>query len=411
MVRPSRASVARMVLALAMASLICLMTAGAGQALAQSQNSSQFQAGRQTDNAAAQRLIVHEWGVLTTIGMPDGQTLEWSPLEVQSPLPSFVQQYPMSQSLAKTRFELPAVFFRVDKPVEIAMDIQWLAGYFASCYPQSHRTEHGMSWAKTTVMPDAAFPLLNEASASHYYQARKTTASFIRVDHFGHKQYERFLSLRALGEIDLPVSIAVNDEKFTITQNGDQAGATSADTSITQAILIENIDGKLGFDVIDLKADGPTITPRLKHNANIDLVDAKLRKLLNKQGLYPDEAAAALGRVRSEWFAPGVRVIYLLPRQVIDQNIQMTITPQPSEHLRLYAVNVELITPQLINQTRQQLVAMDEQDTDAQRQLLLSSPVIKPLLAKLLADMTGDAEHLHICDKINLMLKQPLAQK
>lgn len=384
------------------------MTAGTGQAIAQSQNNRLV---NRQDDVPVQRLIVHEWGVLTTIALPDGQSVKWSPLEVQSPQPSFIEKYPVTQTTATVRFDLPAVFFRVDKPVEIAVDMQWLAGYFASCYPQAQQSDHAMRWAKTTVMPDAAFPLLQEASASHYYQARKTNASFIRVDHFGHKQYERFLSLHALGEIDLPIKVAVNEEEFTISQQGTIQGTLNGEQPIAQAFLIENIQGKLGFAAISLKHDGPTITPRLKHTANIDLVEAKLRTLLNQQGLYPDEATAALGRVRAQWFAPGVRVIYMLPRQTIEKSMQMTITPTPSEHLKLYAVCVELITPELIQQTRQQLVNLNDQDPEALSKFMLSSSRIRPLLVKMLADMQDDTEHLHICDKINQLLKQPLAQK
>lgn len=349
------------------------------------------------------RLIVHEWGVLTTIALPDGKAVNWSPLEVLNVQPEFVQQFPMTQTTALVRFELPAVFFRVDEPLDVQMSMEWLDGYFASCYPRADLGDHSLSWQQATIMPGSAFPLPKDVSASHYYQARQTNASFVRVDYFGHKQYERFMTLRALGTLDLPVAVAVNQEEFTFTQAGQHP--------VSQAIVIENIDGKLGYETIALKPGSETIVPRLKRTDNVDLSQARLRKLLNQQGLYPDEAAAAVAGVRQDWFGPGVRVIYFLPRPMIDGPMQMTVTPAPSEHLRLYAVRVELITPALIQQVKQQLVGLDANDTAANSTFMLSSPLMRPLLTKLLADMEDDAEHLHICDKINLLLKQPLAKK
>lgn len=360
----------------------------------------------QAQSPKPERLIVHEWGVLTTISLPDGKTVNWSPLEVLAPQPGFVQTFPVTPSQHPVKLDLPAVFFRVDRPMEVAMSLQWLDGYFASCYPRAEILDHMLSWRQTTLMPDAAFPLPQESSASHYYQARKTTASFVRVDYFGHKQYERFLTLRAIGKLRLPLSVSVNQEEFTLTQPN-----ASPDQRVTQAILIENIDNKIGFALIDLKADGPTVSPRLKHDANFDLANAKLRKLLNQQGLYPDEAATALAGVRQDWFAPGVRVIYILPRPMIDGPLKMEITPTPTEHLRLYAVQVELITPRLLREVKQWLVGLDPKDTAAQGVFMRSSSLARPMLTQLLAEMENDHAQLHLCDKINMLLEQPMAQK
>lgn len=352
---------------------------------------------------AAGRLIVHEFGVLTSIALPDGKRVSWSPLELVKPQPDFVEQFPMTSSDAVTRFELPAIFFRVDKPTDVAMHLRWLDGYFASCYPRGRMDSHNLSWSQTTIMPDSAFPLPVDASASHYYQARNTSASFVRVDYLGHKQYERFITLRGIGSANLPLNITISPDAFTLTQLGS--------TPVARALLIENIDRKLGFLAVKLSPDHASVVPRLTRDANIDLVTAELRQLLNEQGLYPDEASASVAAQKQNWFGPGVRVIYFLPRPMVDKQFQMSITPAPTEHLRLYAVCVELITPALIDNVKQQLATMDSDDNNAQINFMQSSPLIKPVLASLLEQMKGDSAHAHLCDKINLILKQPLAQK
>ena len=167
----------------------------------------------------------------------------------------------------------------------------------------------------------------------------------------------------------------------------------------------------MGYEVIALKDQGPTVTPRLKRDANADIVIARLAKALQHEGLFPDEARTAVTGVKQAWFAPGVRVIYFLPRQIADDILTMHISPTPSEHARVYAVCVELITPEMRQACLEKLIALNLKNTDECNDFLNSSPLIKPMLAQLLAQLPDDHDQKTTRQKITQLMNNTLAER
>ncbi len=338
-----------------------------------------------TAKAQSQRLIVHEWGVLTAIAQEDGSLLSWSPLEGAPPQPSFIQQYNASKAAqGNVRIDIPAIYFRVDQPTSLTMNLEFLRGYFFSGYPRATCNDYSVTWPGLTLLPRDNMPLLTEPTASRYYQLRNTACSQVRVDHAGHKQFERFIHLRGAGNIPLPLSVQVDHEEFHV-----QGGHASAKL-IKQVIAIENQQGKIGFSVVDMQ-DGQARFARPKLTANIDLATARLRRLLNQQGMYPDQANAIIATAQPEWFEPGTRLIYLMPLPILEETFKLRFQPAPSEHVRLYAVRVELITPQMRQHLldRLALVSLDKPNT--YEPLIGSSTLVRPILRQLHAESADEA--------------------
>lgn len=324
-----------------------------------------------------QRLIVHEWGIITTIAQADGRPMTWTTDQGQAPLPGFMHLYdhPKPQAV-NARLEIPAIFFRVDQPTPVALSLNFLPGHFRSCYPRAQYEEYALSWPEITLLPGNTMPLLNDPSASGYMQARNTTAAQVRIDHAGHKQFERFIHIQASGNLRLPLQITANEEEYRIVNSDLQA------EPVTTAVLIENRKGKTYFQPIELKGSETRI-PRPKKEYHIDLAVPAMQKILNQMGFYPDEARAVLAGCRHDWFEPGVRVIYFLPRSQIDTTLQATLSPLPSEHLRVHAVRVELITPEIRQAMLQQLASLDMQSPQCVQALLNSSRLTRPMLRQL----------------------------
>jgi hypothetical protein len=66
------------------------------------------------------------------------------------------------------------------------------------------------------------------------------------------------------------------------------------------------------------------------------------------EGLYPREAAAMIKTWDDSWFAePGVRVLYVLPRNWTDKTLPMAINPRPRELVRVMVGRAELISTRI----------------------------------------------------------------
>jgi hypothetical protein len=338
---------------------------------------------------APQRLIAHEWGVITALADEQGQLLTWQPLEGAPPVPSFIQRYEMPQSPGTVRIDIPAIFFKVDQQTAVTMNMEFLKGYFYTGYPRADYQDYTLSWPAITLLPGGNMTLITEPTASRYYQLRNTQGAQVRVDHAGHKQYERFIHLRGAGRLELPLRVKVDHEEFHIEP------ASNLASQIGQVIAIENRKGKISFRMVDLQ-EGKARFARSQTAMNIDLATARLRRLLNQQGLYPDEASAAVAGISPEWFEPGTRLIYLLPRQMVDETFKCQLTPAPSNHLRLYAVRVELITPQLRQDLLDRLTMVNLESPTSCEALLGSATLIRPLLRHLNQDLADEVIRIKI---------------
>jgi hypothetical protein len=68
---------------------------------------------------------------------------------------------------------------------------------------------------------------------------------------------------------------------------------------------------------------------------------------LVKAGLFPKEAQAMVNTWETSYFrTPGLRLLYILPRPIVDDVIPIQIKPAPEQLVRVMVGRVEVLTPE-----------------------------------------------------------------
>src|SRR5262249_19587527 len=84
-----------------------------------------------------------------------------------------------------------------------------------------------------------------------------------------------------------------------------------------------------------------------------------LKRMLTQGGLYDREAQAMLDTWKDSWFEEGARLLYVVPREDVDQILPLTISPNPSKVARVFVGRVELMTPATLHDVRAAIASGD----------------------------------------------------
>ena len=325
--------------------------------------------------------VAHEWGTFTSVQGHDGVQLEWNPFVV-SELPKFVYDaaksggrgskvvlpsyFNLSKTgiLARQRMETPVIYFYSDEPRKVDVDVAFPEGRFTEWFPQLSQPKQAtgqpvqfsrgmMRWGDVEILAgngaDEAQNFPKDESGSHYYAARETDASAVRVQGpEGKYEYEKFLFYRGVAQFEAPLKVShwgdsAEDIRlentgphrltnfFIYAVRGDKAALVKVpalDAKVTD-------DVKFRFDTI----------ARPVAEVRVELGN-ELRRALVSEGLYEREADAMVKTWEDSWFdEQGTRVLYTLPQMWSDQVLPLKITPAPKELKRVFVGRAELITP------------------------------------------------------------------
>jgi hypothetical protein len=296
---------------------------------------------------------VHEWGTFTSLAGPDGRPIEWAPLGGPSELPCFVTILnPTSIKLgrrglggikATVRMETPVLYFYASREETVRVRVRFQQGLITEWYPQARvppvssislaTTTGAIDWDEVRIQPgaDPRFPF--DGDHSHYYTARETDASPVRVG----LQAEKFLFYRGLASFAVPITARLPDSGTIDIQ-------TTGGPAITTLVLFQNDGERVGYRVVRNAPPRVTLT-RPVLTDTVESLRADLQTLLTEGGLYAREAHAMVETWRETWFAPGTRVFYLMPRAMIDAVLPLQIDPQPLNVTRVFVGRVELGGP------------------------------------------------------------------
>jgi len=290
------------------------------------------------------QLIVHEWGTFTTVSTIDGTAQAWSPLLGPSELPKFVYRSEEARqwqcfkcSLALARMETPVLYFYADRKTDVSVNVGFPLGQITEWYPQARLDKHAIRWENFSVEPGANEGFPTDQSQSHYYPARETDAAPIRLK----TEQEKFLFYRGLGDITLPLSVEMAGGKVIVNSAGQE---------IAQVIVFEKRDGRAGWRIHGrLKGEAAIDRPTFGQTPGqqMDSLLCEIESTLVAEGLYPKEAAAMVKTWRDSWSEEGLRVFYILPRTATDAILPITISPAPTELVRVMVARAELITPEM----------------------------------------------------------------
>jgi hypothetical protein len=332
----------------------------------------------------AVELTAHEWGTFTSVAGPDGQAAAWVPLAASTDLPPFVERFRdgnVKCSLSGTvRMETPVLYFYSPRETTVSVNVSFARGTITEWYPHASAvertdTEGRIWWNEVHLMPgsQAAFPA---GGGSHYFAARHTAATPLRVRAPGGEQDEKFLFYRGVSSAALPIAAQVAEEGRVQVRN---IGAEEIPTVMT----IESRGGKLGYRVEGALRD-QALLDRPPLTAGADSMFRDLEGILVARGLYPDEARAMIATWRNSWFEEGSRLLYIMPAQALNSILPLAIRPAPANTVRVFVGRLELVTPETARAVEQAFAAHDQPAIEKYRRFLV--PVLNAALARAQSD-------------------------
>jgi hypothetical protein len=330
------------------------------------------------EQQTAPDLTVHEWGTFTAIAGKDGRAIEWLPLGLprfpaSTDLPKFVEHISdvnFKLGLRGTiRMETPVLYFYSPRDVTVSTRVAFSKGLITEWYPHADRVQPGgvlrdaslnqlqtdgsITWNNVAVSPNLAGEFPREAESNHYYAARETSSSLLRVQTSAGEQQEKFLFYRGVSASPLPLSAR-------LTSAGKLVVKSLSGDEIPNAILFERTGEQVGYRLTGALTDETTLDAPVL-NGSADSLYGDLEEILVGQGLYGDEAHAMVETWKGSWFEEGSRLIYIVPRGFIDKILPLTIDPAPGQIMRVFVGRLEIVTPATARTVNIAIAQNDEQ--------------------------------------------------
>jgi hypothetical protein len=207
---------------------------------------------------------------------------------------------------------------------------------------------------------------------------------------------------------------ATDDVRLTLRNRGSEpltaVFAVRVRAGSLQYARLPDVHG-LGELVIDTAA---TLSAWMPVEDGVRQVKHKLTTALEKEGLFAREALAMTNTWESSYFhTDGLRVLYALPRRLVDDLIPIRIKPAPDRLERVMVGRVEVLTPAqekaLLRQVAD-LKSPDKKVRDAAKASLDRLGRLKePTLRRLLALSTTREQREQIEGLIRAALPKPAA--
>jgi hypothetical protein len=245
----------------------------------------------------------------------------------------------------KVRMETPVIYFYSPDAYDARVTVKFPQGVITEFYPtpenetapfgtmtiRNAQHVHTMNW-NVSVAPRQAEVYPNGGESSHYYAARATDATPLRVG----TESEKFIFYRGVANFEVPIRALVAGGDSVLVVNGMDR------TPLPAVILFENRKGRLGFRLAGALERNVTLAkPSL--TSNLQQIRAELHKELVRAGLYDKEATAMLDTWNDSWFEEGSRVFYVLPQEKVNEVLPLQVTPAPRAVARVFVGRVELI--------------------------------------------------------------------
>jgi hypothetical protein len=292
--------------------------------------------------------------IVGTISRP---AISGSPITIGQPL---TYEEARKSLWGKVRMETPVIYFYSPEAYDARVTVKFPQGVITEFYPtpedvtapfgtmtlRNAQHVHTMNW-NVSVVPKQPEVYPNGGEASHYYAARATDATPIRVG----TESEKFIFYRGVANFDVPLRVLFDGDSVLVV-NG------LGDTKLPSVILFENRNGKMGFRVAG-EVDRYVTLAKPKLTSNVAAIRAELHKALVNAGLYKKEATAMLDTWNDSWFEEGSRVFYLVPDSKLNAILPLQVTPAPAEMKRVFVGRVELIDRTTTSTVRTALEAND----------------------------------------------------
>jgi hypothetical protein len=277
--------------------------------------------------------------------------------------------------------ETPVLYFYAPADTRVNVSVRFPQGLMTEWYPHAavtqprvsagtlgaNNTSSTIAWQNVTIAPRDRGTPPGDEGASHYYAARATEASLLRVN----GQYEKFLFYRGVGAFDVPLTaVAQADGGARVTNLSSRA--------LPAVVLFEKRGESLGYRVLtDVRGTATLDAPTL--GVQPSRLYAELEHLLVGAGLFEREAAAMVNTWRDTWFEDGTRVFYILPTADVDAALPLHVDPAPARVARVFVGRMELLTTSAQHAVAQAIARNDQASLEARGRFL--GPIADRLLA------------------------------
>jgi hypothetical protein len=363
-----------------------------------------FVAPRAVSGATDDPFVVHEWGTFTTVQGADGEQIWWRPPQSVD-LPDFVYRaavggddrpvtFNPKDLIALARMETPVIYFYSQRERVADVRVLFRGGNLTEWYPQPTRVaaqggegqlykmpaldtrQFAIEWSGVKILArdtrEMALDKLIRSKAGggdHYYIARETDANFLRVaaaQARSRVEHERDLFYRGLGYFQAPLAVSMDADEQALSLSAREAERIEA------AFLICVRQGMMRYQKIEgaIANAATVIDPNTQPFGALEDVRKEamqgMARALVDAGLYEKEARAMVNTWQDQWFAEeGTRVLYLMPRAWTDSTLQLQVSPQPDQVVRVMVGRAELITPSVERQLRDQVLTYSTGDAKA----------------------------------------------
>src|SRR5580698_9756742 len=193
-------------------------------------------------------LTAHEWGTFTSIAGKDGQAADWLPLTGSTDLPAFVEHFQTPNFKGgvrgTVRMETPVLYFYANHTTTLSVHVSFSQGLITEWYPHADRVEpvglqtqtrmvayyndwnrlqkqpdSSISWDSVSLQPNDSSILPREDSTNHYYAARQTSSTPLRIKTQFGEQTEKFLFYRGVASFSVPVSVNLAGDGKILAEN------------------------------------------------------------------------------------------------------------------------------------------------------------------------------------------------
>jgi len=316
-------------------------------------------------------LTAHEWGTFTSIAGRNGSAVEWLPLTGSTDLPGFVEHFRydgFKLGLRGTvRMETPVLYFYDSREETVSVKVSFAKGLITEWYPHAAHVEPAanifdgtllqphpdgsIAWDSVTISPNVREKFPHENSGNHYYAARMTSSTPLRVQSSAGEQQEKFLFYRGVSTFSVPLSA-------TLIPSGELYVENHGQEEIPNTIRFERRGEKVGYRIggalqKEALLDPPELT------GTIGDLGRELEGMLVAQGLYQDEAHAMVETWRGSWFEEGSRLLYIVPTAFVDGVLPLSIHPAPTQTERVFVGRLEIVTPATENAVEGALATHD----------------------------------------------------
>ncbi len=317
------------------------------------------------ENDAKKELAVHEWGTFTSVLGSDGVAMRFHPgpdgvekrFRPDSDSPGFVHRaalkhYTLSCTVS---LETTVIYFYTAQSHNVSVEVSFKHGEITRWFPRASVDPllangvfpegEKIEWKSISLSPNAEqqFPVEAAARGPHYYVARETDAAPLQVPADGVHEQEKFLFYRwcAGGTFSQKAILkATGGDKFSVQNTSGHP--------IPAAFLVTVRNGEVNFLKVGRIDAVKTVTiETAASRTTVEQLGGILADALAQEGLFKKEAQAMVKTWQSAWLGEtGTRLLYILPAEVVNDWLPMTIKPKPDALVRVMVGRLDIFTPE-----------------------------------------------------------------